>query len=198
MTDLIAAKRAARVAARAAREAAHARGGDAATALCARVLPLIPAAGAPVATSAFWPMGDEIDVKPLLAALDRAGHVVGLPITVSRTAPLVFRRWRPGDALIDGGFGTSIPDEDCAPVVPRVLIVPLLAFDRAGFRLGYGGGYYDRTLAALRRAGPVTAVGVAYAAQEVASVPRGPDDQPLDVVVTERETIHPVNQAGAA
>jgi 5-formyltetrahydrofolate cyclo-ligase len=197
MTDLIAAKRAARVAARAARELAHARAVDAPAAVCARVLALLPA-GAVVPVSVYWPMGNEIDVKPLLAALDRTGHVIGLPVALSRGAPLAFRRWRPGDALLDGGFGTSIPGEASAPVVPRILIVPLLAFDRAGFRLGYGGGYYDRTLAALRRAGPVTAIGVAYAGQEVPAVPRGPLDQPLDVIVTERETIHPVNQAGAA
>jgi 5-formyltetrahydrofolate cyclo-ligase len=202
MTDLIAAKRAARVAARAARAAAHARGAtEASAAVCARVLALVPI-GASQPVSAFWPMGDEIDVKPLLAALDRAGHAIGLPIAVARGAPLIFRRWRPGDPLLDGGFGTSIPGEDCAPVVPRILIVPLLAFDRAGFRLGYGGGYYDRTLAALRRAGPATAIGVAYAAQEVAAVPRGPLDQALDVIVTERETIDPVDsptsEAGVA
>jgi 5-formyltetrahydrofolate cyclo-ligase len=197
MTDLIAAKRAARVAARAARAVAHGRGGDAPAAARARVLALVPP-GVPASISAYWPMGDEIDVRPLLAALDRAGHVIALPVTVARDAPLVFRRWRPDDALVDGGFGTSIPCADCAPVVPRILIVPLLAFDRAGFRLGYGGGYYDRTLAALRRAGPVTAIGVAYAGQEVPAVPRGPLDQPLDLIVTERETIQPADRAGAA
>lgn len=190
MTDIVAAKRAARVAARSARGTAHARAGDAAAAVCARVLALVPGE-APVAISGYWPMGNELDVKPLLAALDRAGHIIGLPVAVARDAPLVFRRWRPGNALLDGSFGTSIPGEDNASVVPRILIVPLLAFDRAGFRLGYGGGYYDRTLAALRHAGPVTAIGVAYADQEVASVPRGPRDQPLDAIVTERETIRP-------
>jgi 5-formyltetrahydrofolate cyclo-ligase len=196
MTDLVAAKRAARVAARSARAGAHARAGDAAAAVCTRVLALVPA-GAPAAISGYWPMGDELDVKPLLAALERAGHVIGLPVATARDTPLIFRRWRPGDALLDGGFGTSVPGEDNAPVVPRILIVPLLAFDRAGFRLGYGGGYYDRTLAALRRAGPVIAIGVAYADQEVAAVPRGPRDETLDVIITERETINPAgDQAG--
>ena len=193
MTDLVAAKRAARVAARSARAAAHARAGDAAAAVCTRVLAIVPA-DASAAISGYWPMGDELDVKPLLAALERAGHVIGLPVATARDTPLIFRRWRPGDALLDGGFGTSVPGEDSAPVVPGILIVPLLAFDRAGFRLGYGGGYYDRTLAALRGAGRVTAIGVAYAAQEVAAVPRGPSDQPLDLIATERETIHPARE----
>jgi len=201
MTDLLAVKRAARVAARSARMAPHEPAADATAAVCARVLALVGVlapAGAATAISGYWPMGDEMDVKPLLAALDRAGHVVGLPVAVARDAPLVFRRWRPGDPLLDGGFGTSIPGEGSAPVVPRIVLAPLLAFDRAGFRLGYGGGYYDRTLAALRRAGPVTAIGVAYGGQEVARVPRGPLDQPLDIIVTERETIRPAGQAGAA
>lgn len=201
MTDIIAAKRAARVAARSARMAAHARGSEAAAAVCARVLALMPSllpGGTPAAISGYWPMGDELDVKPLLAALDSAGHVVALPIIVGRDAPLAFRRWRPGDALLDGGFGTSVPGSESPPVVPRIVIAPLLAFDRAGFRLGYGGGYYDRTLAALRRAGAVTAIGVAYGDQEVAHVPHGALDQPLDLIATERETIQPCGQAGAA
>jgi 5-formyltetrahydrofolate cyclo-ligase len=152
----------------------------------------------PATISAYWPMGDELDVKPLLVALAAVGHVLGLPVMVARAQPLIFRRWQPGDVLFEGGFGTSIPGADQPELVPRILIVPLLAFDRGGYRLGYGGGYYDRTLAALRRAGVVTAIGVAYAGQEVANVPRGPGDQPLDAIVTERDAIQPTAQAGAA
>ena len=188
MNSLADAKRAARIAARATRAVAHAP--DAAPALCQRALALVATLPAPVdPVSAFWPMGDEIDVRPILAALHARGLAIALPVTAGRGAPLVFRRWRPGDALVDGGFGTSVPSATAEVVVPRTLFVPLLAFDRAGWRLGYGGGYYDRTLATLRAGGPVCAIGVAYAAQEVPDVPHGADDQRLDAIVTERETI---------
>lgn len=200
MSDLLEAKRAARAAARAVRAAAHARDpASAALALRARVLAALaalPDAAGPVA--GFWPMGDEIDTRPLLRSLDAAGHVVALPVTAGRERPLAFRRWRPDDPLVPGGFGTSVPAADADAVVPRILIVPLLAFDRAGYRLGYGGGYYDRTLSALRARGPVAAIGVGYAAQEVAAVPHGPADAQLDMIVTECEMIAVEPHARAA
>ncbi len=193
MNELVEAKRTSRAAARAVRAAAHARAGAAAAlALRARVLAALaarPDATGPIA--GFWSMGDEIDMRPLLCALDAAGHVVALPVTVGRDRPLLFRRWRPDAAMVPGGFGTSVPAADADIVVPRILIVPLLAFDRAGCRLGYGGGYYDRTLAGLRAGGPIVAIGVAYAAQEVDAVPHGVADARLDLIVTERETIEP-------
>jgi 5-formyltetrahydrofolate cyclo-ligase len=139
--------------------------------------------------SGFWPMGDELDLRPLLARLHFAGHPVGLPVVVKRGTPLLFRRWQPSDLLLPGGYGTSVPAPDQPPVEPRVLFVPLLAWDRQGYRVGYGGGFYDRTLEALRAAGPRLAVGVAFAAQEVASVPRDQHDQKLDWIVTEAEAI---------
>ncbi|MCK6452254.1 MAG: 5-formyltetrahydrofolate cyclo-ligase [Alphaproteobacteria bacterium] len=146
----------------------------------------LPPPGAVV--SAFWPMGDEIDVRPLLERLDALGYRCSLPVTVGRGKPLVFRRWSPGLALVPGGFGTSVPPEDQPLATPDLLIVPLLAFDRQGYRLGYGGGFYDRTLEALRAAGrPHLAVGVGYAGQEVARVPHHEGDQRLDWVVTERD-----------
>ncbi|MBL8838257.1 MAG: 5-formyltetrahydrofolate cyclo-ligase [Alphaproteobacteria bacterium] len=198
MTDLIEAKRVARAAARAVRAAAHARAdATAAPALRDRVLAAIaalPEAAGPI--SGFWSMGDEIDVRPLLRALDAAGHVVALPVTVGRDRPLLFRRWRPDVPLVAGGFGTSVPAADAEVVVPRILIVPMLAFDRSGHRLGYGGGYYDRTLTGLRATGTVHAIGVAFAAQEVGSVPHGAADARLDLIVTERETIVPGRPAG--
>ncbi len=163
---------------------------DAGEALARRVLETVPPpAGA--AVSAYWPMGDELDCRPLISELQRRGHVIGLPIIVRKGEPLRFRAWQPGVALEAGGFGTSIPPEDAPEVVPDYLLVPLLAFDRAGYRLGYGGGFYDRTLEGLRRAAavPVTAVGIAFAGQEVAEVPREPSDQRLDWIVTEAETI---------
>jgi len=141
------------------------------------------------AVSAYWPMGDEIDIRPLAEALHRRGHTIGLPVTVRRGLPLVFRAWAPGDALVPGGFGTQIPAPEQPEITPRVLLVPLLAFDRTGHRLGYGGGFYDRTLETLRAAGPTLAVGVAYAGQEVDAVPRGSHDQCLDWIMTEAEAI---------
>lgn len=144
-------------------------------------------AGCPV--SAYWPMGSEIDPRPAMTRLFGEGHPIGLPVIPGRRQPLVFRAWRPGQVLEPGGFGTSRPAADQPVVVPRLLLVPLLAFDRAGYRLGYGGGFYDRTLATLRAQGPVTAVGVAFAVQEVPAVPRDETDERLDLVVTEAEVI---------
>lgn len=139
-----------------------------------------PPPGAVVA--GFWPMGREIDIRPLLHALHERGHPVALPVTPKRGNPLAFRRWRPGDELARGPLGTRQPGPEAEPLTPGFLIVPLLAFDRAGRRLGYGGGYYDRTLAALPGA---TALGVAYAAQELDEVPAGPEDARLAAIATE-------------
>jgi 5-formyltetrahydrofolate cyclo-ligase len=145
----------------------------------------LPPAGA--AVSAFWPMGAEIDVRPLLRRFDALGYRCALPVTVKRGLPLVFRRWTPATRLVEGGFGTSIPPANAPVVVPELVVVPLLAFDRQGYRLGYGGGFYDRTLAELRAKGTPLAVGVGYAGQEIARVPRADYDQRLDWMVTERE-----------
>jgi 5-formyltetrahydrofolate cyclo-ligase len=130
--------------------------------------------------SGFWPMGNEIDIRPLLTALAGRGHPIGLPVTGKRGEPLVFRLWRPGDRLLPGRFGTSHPDGP--EVTPQILLMPLLGFDRTGNRLGYGGGFYDRTLAQL----PGTLrIGCAFAAQEMPLVPTGPFDQKLDAILTE-------------
>lgn len=147
----------------------------------------VPAPGAVI--SAYWPMGDEIDVGPLLHLLHGAGYVCALPAVVARQGPLVFRVWHPGMDLDSGALGTSHPPASATVVTPRVVLAPLLAFDGAGTRLGYGGGYYDRTLAALRGAGPVLAIGIAYAAQQVDKAPRTGYDEPLDWVVTEEGAI---------
>lgn len=142
-----------------------------------------PPAGAVVA--GFWPMGSEIDIRPLLQALEARGHVLALPVTPRRGQPLLFHRWRFGEVLAAGPLGTRQPAGGEA-VRPDWLLVPLLAFDRAGRRLGYGGGYYDRTLAGLPGA---TAIGCAYAAQEVPEVPAGPDDALLPRIATEAGVI---------
>ena len=157
-------------------------------ALCERVLETIDFPSGCV-ISAYWPISSEIDPRPLMNRLHEEGHPIALPVTVARGSPLVFRAWRPGDRLEPDTFDTRVPLEYQRKLTPRVLIVPLLAFDRAGTRLGYGGGFYDRTLTRLREAGTVLAVGVAYAAQEVAEVLRDGGDQPVDWIVTETETI---------
>jgi 5-formyltetrahydrofolate cyclo-ligase len=157
-------------------------------ALCERILPAIDFPGGCV-VSAYWPIGSEIDPRPLMTHLHEQGHPIALPLTPARGNPLMFRAWRPEDTLVTAEFGTRVPLASQPELTPRVLIVPLLAFDRAGYRLGYGGGFYDRTLARLRDSGDVLAVGVAYAAQEVAEVPRDGSDQPVDWIVTEAESI---------
>jgi len=136
--------------------------------------------------SAYLAMQDELDPAPLVRALDQRGIALALPVVVAKGAPLVFRRWRPGDALESGSFGTRHPAPGADTVRPTIVLVPLLAFDREGYRLGYGGGYYDRTLAALRKDGPLTAAGLAYAFQEMPALPRMPYDARLDCVVTEQ------------
>lgn len=157
-------------------------------ALCERVLGALSLPAGCV-VSAYWPMGSEIDPRPLMHRLHDDGHPIALPVVVRARSPLVFRAWRPEDPLEPAGFGTRVPLENRPQLTPRVLFVPLLAFDRAGHRLGYGGGFYDRTLAALRGAGAALAVGVAYAAQELPAVPCDDDDQVLDWIVTEAEAI---------
>jgi 5-formyltetrahydrofolate cyclo-ligase len=133
----------------------------------------------------YWPMGDEMDPRPLMLALAARGHVLALPVTPPRGEPLAFRAWAPGGALRPGPMGTSEPVAG-EELRPDVLLVPLLAFDRAGRRLGYGGGYYDRTLAALPGA---KAIGIAYAGQEMPEVPAGPQDMRLPLIATEDSVI---------
>ncbi|MDE1937427.1 MAG: 5-formyltetrahydrofolate cyclo-ligase [Alphaproteobacteria bacterium] len=135
--------------------------------------------------SGYWPIRDEADPRGLMGAFAEKGHVLALPRVAERAAPLVFHRWRPGDATLIDMFGLTEPLASADIAVPSLLLVPLLAFDAAGYRLGYGGGYYDRTLAGLRADGDVLAVGVAYAGQEVAAVPHHDYDQRLDMIVTE-------------
>lgn len=135
--------------------------------------------------SGFWPIGHEIDIRPLLLALHAQGHKIVLPVTPKRGSPLSFLRWRPGDVLQPERFGTFRPIGE--PAVPDFLLVPLLAFDRRGHRLGYGAGFYDRTLAGLP--GQRYALGVAYAAQEVPEVPAGASDVALNAVATDSGVI---------
>ncbi|MBN2905188.1 MAG: 5-formyltetrahydrofolate cyclo-ligase [Rhodobacteraceae bacterium] len=163
-------------------------------AACGRLLTLLtPCLGRPAA--GYMPMRDEIDPRPAMARLAAIGPV-GVPVIVGMGQALAFHRWTPDCAMQPGRFGAQVP---CAqtPIVPQVVIVPLVAFDRSGTRLGYGGGFYDRTLAALRAAGPVLAVGLAYGAQELANLPADPTDQPLDAIVTEDAVILPTGSLPA-
>lgn len=137
----------------------------------------------------YWPFGSEMDVRPALVALDRIGVLLTLPEVVAKDRPLRFRAWTPEEPLEEGDHGTYHPLASAPLMRPDVVLVPLLSFDRRGYRVGWGGGYYDRTLALLRKTGKVTAIGVAYAAQEVDEVPVDPYDQPVDWIITENEAI---------
>ncbi len=140
------------------------------------------------AVSGYIAYRTERDPMDALREADRLGARLALPAVVAPGSPLEFRRWRPGEPLESGEYGIPVPRAG-EPLRPSRLVVPLLAWDRAGYRLGYGGGYYDRTLAALRADGPCRAVGFAFAAQEVERVPAGERDIPLDAVVTEDGTV---------
>jgi 5-formyltetrahydrofolate cyclo-ligase len=142
----------------------------------------------PQIISAFHPLHDEPDTLPLLRAFAAEGLATALPVVVGRGAPLTFRLWRPGDPTCAGAMSIREP-LTVAPVVdPDLLFVPLACFDRCGHRIGYGAGYYDRTLTRLRAMKPVHAAGVAYGVCEIAAVPYETHDQSLDAVVTEQET----------
>jgi 5-formyltetrahydrofolate cyclo-ligase len=153
--------------------------------LLARFLETRPFA-TPAVVSAFWSINEEIDVRPLMHALVEAGCRLALPVVQGKRQPLLFRAWSPDDRLEAGVFGTFHPYADREVLEPDALLVPLLACDGEGWRLGYGGGFYDRTLAGLRERRRVTAVGVGYDEQVVDAVPHGPDDERLDWLLTDR------------
>ncbi len=168
-------------------EEAHA----AAVAICASGLALAEriAAGARPAVSVYWPIRSELNTRLLIEALHAKGFAVGLPVMVAVKRPLLFRAFAPGDDLCKGPFGLSEPCANKPALEPGIVFAPLAAFDRKGFRLGYGGSIYDATLSALRKQHPLTAVGIAYAVQEADAVPTEPHDQKLDYIITENETI---------
>ena len=143
--------------------------------------------GVPLA--GYMAMRTEIDPTPAMA--EAAAHgPVGVPVILAAATPLKFRVWEPDCALIDGEFGAKIPEAGDW-MTPQIVIVPLVAFDRKGGRLGYGGGFYDRTLEQLRAKQPTMAIGFAYTAQEDSDLPLEPTDQPLDLLVTEQGVITP-------
>jgi 5-formyltetrahydrofolate cyclo-ligase len=140
--------------------------------------------------SGFMPLKSELNPLPLLRKLAAAGATLALPAIAGRGKPLIMRAYAFGDEFARGQWGIREPKPEAAEVAPDILLVPLAAFDRAGHRIGYGAGYYDMTIAALRAKKKVTAVGLAFAAQEIREVPATPRDEVLDLVLTEREVIH--------
>ncbi len=175
-----------RLAAAERRAVAHAATPDAGERLARTVLDAVSLPPGAV-VSAYWPIRSEIDPRPLLHALITAGHRIALPCTppASADAPLTFRLWTPADPLSPAAFALHEPPQGAERVEPDVVLAPLLAFDRTGARLGYGKGHYDRTLAALRSRRPTVAIGLAFAAQEVARVPTDAHDVALDGIATE-------------
>jgi 5-formyltetrahydrofolate cyclo-ligase len=159
----------------------------AAEAIAAHAFPIAVKPGTIVA--GFMPMKSEINPLPLMRKLADAGAQLALPAIAGRGQPLIMRAYKTGDALARGQWGIREPKPDAPDVAPDILIVPLAAFDRIGHRIGYGAGYYDMTIRGLRAQKPVTAVGIAFAAQEIREVPATPRDERLDFVLTEREVI---------
>ena len=183
MTDLTAIKTAARKAGFARRKVAHAKAPPGAAGRLSEVL----AGYRGVAMSGYMPIRTEID--PLPAMAEAAAHgPVGVPVIVGPGQPLRFSRWEPDAALIEGPFGAMVPAK-ASYFDPEILIVPLVAFDANGGRLGYGGGFYDRTLERLRSARATLAIGFAYDAQQANDLPLEPTDQPLDMLVTETRVL---------
>jgi 5-formyltetrahydrofolate cyclo-ligase len=177
-----------RVAAQALRDALSAEERKvAAEAIVQRKFPL--AVTSDVIVSGFMPLKSEINPLPLMQKLAEAGARLALPAIAGRGKPLIMRAWEFGAPLDRGQWGIREPKAEAPKVEPDILLVPLLAFDRAGFRLGYGAGYYDMTIHRLRELKLVTAVGIAFAAQEVPKIPTTPRDERLDLVLTEREVI---------
>jgi 5-formyltetrahydrofolate cyclo-ligase len=148
-------------------------------------LPIVPG----VIVSGFMPLKNEIDPQPLMRVLAERGARLALPVVIGRGKPLVMREWAFGEPLARSQWGILEPKPEAAALDPEILLVPLLAFDRAGHRIGYGAGYYDLTIAHLRARKETIAIGLAFAAQEVAAVPVTPRDARLDLVLTERGVI---------
>ncbi|MGL5168404.1 MAG: 5-formyltetrahydrofolate cyclo-ligase [Afipia sp.] len=160
---------------------------DAAKAIAAIKPPLELPPG--VIVAGYSPINSEFDPFPFMRALADKGAALALPVIIARDHALIFRAWQPEEGLVRGPFGIFQPSSDAPEVDPDIVLVPLAAFDRAGHRIGYGRGYYDRTLQNLRIMKRITVIGLAFAVQEIEIVPRLPHDEQLDCVLTERELI---------
>ena len=168
----------------AARASAAAYGDEAGQRVARAFLAAVPVAEG-AAVSGYAPLKSEIDPLPLLTLLARRGHAIALPYVEAAGRPLLMKRWRPGEKLTAGQFGVRQPAASAETLNPDILLVPLVAFDSEGYRLGRGGGFYDRTIAELKAQRPLVTVGLAFAAQHMLRVPREPHDQRLDWIVTE-------------
>lgn len=164
---------------------AAADGPAASLALAAKALELPELSASQAVVGGYWPIRGEVDPRPLLAVLAQRGLATALPLIVGDD--LAFHRWAVGDRLVPAGLGTFGPEEAAPSIVPSILLVPLVGFDRRGHRLGYGRGFYDRVIARLAAAGPLVTIGLAYALQEAPEIPIEPHDRPLDLIATERE-----------
>jgi 5-formyltetrahydrofolate cyclo-ligase len=160
---------------------------EAAEAIAARPFPVGATPG--LVVSGFMPLKSEINPLPLMRRLAGQGAALALPAIAGRGKPLIMRAFAFGDELAAGQWGIREPKPQAREVAPDIMLVPLLAFDRDGKRIGYGAGYYDMTIAKFRAVKPLVAIGVAFAAQEIAEVPVTERDARLDLVLTERETI---------
>jgi len=173
-----------RTAALAAREAlSPEQRASAAEAIAARKLPVEITPGTIV--SGYSPIRSEIDPVPLMRKFAERGAQLALPAVMARGKSLAFRAWSPSDRLMMGPLGILEPSPAAAELIPDIMLVPLAAFDRLGHRIGYGAGHYDFTLAHLRKVKPITAIGLAFAAQEIEAVPALSHDVALDYVLTE-------------
>lgn len=141
------------------------------------------AGAAGLVLSGYWPIKGEPDLRPLLAALSGAGVIVALPVVVAKAAPMVFRRWLPGMPMVRGDWNIPVPPPDAETLIPDIALAPLVGWDHEGYRLGYGGGYFDRTLASLAPR-PFT-IGIGLQSAQLASIFPQPHDIGLDVILTE-------------
>jgi 5-formyltetrahydrofolate cyclo-ligase len=152
-----------------------------------RLLALIGAPGDKV-VAGYRPIRSEIDPTPAMIALCEAGVRVAVPVIEAKDSPLLFHEWSPGCEMVEGAFGAEVPAK-AIKLLPEILITPLVGWDRQGWRLGYGGGFYDRSLEQLRIHRPVRAIGFAYVEQEIGETPRESTDQRLDAIVTDKEVV---------
>jgi 5-formyltetrahydrofolate cyclo-ligase len=181
VTDL---KKAMRREAKAARNRAFAHHGPGASEAVARHGIGFAGKPAPAVVSGFLAIGDEIDPTPLMRRLLGEGYRLCLPVMEGKGRPLVFRAWAPGEPLAETTWGIREPLPEAPVLDPDIVLGPLLAFDAAGYRLGYGGGFYDRTLARLRALKPIVSIGIAFDEQRVDAVPHVDYDERLDWVLT--------------